>query len=90
MKANLKWHCFHFYGTERSSGSVQVSIPVMQVFCFCFFQIGVSFVSDKSSGGFVFLFFFCLLFYVAYLLHKASGFMFSFMSQNLSHSVAFL
>lgn len=57
MKASLKLHCFHFYGTERSSGSGQVSIPVMQVFCFCFFQIGVSFVSDKSSGGFVFSFF---------------------------------
>lgn len=54
MKASLKLHCFHFYGTERSSGSGQVSIPVMQVFCFCFFQISVSFVSDKSSGGFVF------------------------------------
>lgn len=71
MKASLKLHCFHFYGTERSSGSVQVSIPVMQMFCFCFFQIGVSFVSDKSSGGFVFFHFFGLLFYVACLLQNA-------------------
>lgn len=90
MKASLKLHCFHFYGTERSSGSGQVSIPVMQVFCFCFFFKSVFLLFQTNLVEGLFLHFFCLLFYVACLLHKVSGFMFSFKSQNLNHSMAFL
>lgn len=56
MKASLKLHCFHFYGTERSSGSGQVSIPVMQVFCFFFKSVFLLFQTNLVEGLFLHFF----------------------------------
>lgn len=59
------------------------------VLFFVFFKsVFLLFQTNLVEG--LFLHFFCLLFYVACLLHKVSGFMFSFKSQHLNHSMAFL
>lgn len=90
MKASLKLHCFHFYGTERSSGRWAGEYPSDAGVLFLFFFKSVFLLFQTNLVEGLFLHFFCLLFYVACLLHKVSGFMFSFKSQNLNHSMAFL
>lgn len=91
----LKLHCKNgILGNESQFEIALLSVgrwvsQWCRCFVFVFFKsVFLLFQTNLVEG--LFLHFFCLLFYVACLLHKVSGFMFSFKSQNLNHSMAFL